>query len=461
MTIPYRESQLLVTLYLLLLLMNSLFISPGQAQADSGQKTQSEPLSLPDQEPFEISLITFSPSDHLFEWFGHTVLAVENRRTGKSIAYSFGGFSFRAEDFLKFAMGKFIFWSYTEDSRPLLDYYREQGRHVVIQTLSLTPLQTARIRQRLLTALEPRNRFYIYDHFKDNCATRLRDIVDDALDGAIRKQSAADTGRTTRDYVHRMTAHLPALNFLLNAVLSDGVDRTITHWETMFLPDRLMMVFQTSTNPETGGPLVARRLEQVPGQRSPFFGPDPVFPRTAQREWFAGLAAGLFLAVLAMPYLKKHRRQTRTQLAPTGPGSARSDSRADNGENKPLGALATKFYPVLVAIFGAVAGFLGVVLFFMTVIAAHKDVYWNENFFLFNPLTFALLPLGLLRVFGRARLLFTAVSMACATGAIAGVCLKLLPAFDQGNGQQIRILLPILIIIGLTGFLEMREPVSS
>ncbi|MBT4266944.1 MAG: hypothetical protein HOD85_22305, partial [Deltaproteobacteria bacterium] len=98
-----------------------------------------------------------------------------------------------------------------------------------------------------------------------------------------------------------------------------------------------------------------------------------------------------------------------------------------------------------------------VVLFFMAVIADHTDVFWNENFFLLNPLTFTLLPLGLLKIFGKAGRLFAVVSLLCGTLGVVGVVLKVLPAFDQGNGQQIRILLPMLIIMGITGFFELKK----
>lgn len=386
------------------------------------------------QPRIQVSLLTFSPGDKLFEWFGHTALAVTDNRTGKSTAYNFGGFSFGTDDFLKFIMGQFVFWSYKENTRQVIRSYRKRGRHIIIQKLDLTPRQTSRIRLRLVRSMLPENHYYTYDHFRDNCAIRLRDIVDDALGGAIREQSNDTTGRTYRDYVHRMTVHLPALNFLINFVLSDGVDKPVSYWDTMFLPDRLMDVFQNVTNPATGRPLVRNRDEIVPHRRSTYFTDNAAIPSSAVRDWSVGLIQ-FFLIALASWFYIRQNSATRTWR--------------DRG------------YPMLVSLFGAVYGLLGVVLFFMTFIGSHKDVYWNENFLLLNPLTFLLFPLGVLRVLGRSKRTFATISIICGTGAVLELCLKLLPCFNQVNGQQLVILLPGLVLIGGCGLLDLRNEIGS
>ena len=386
---------------------------------------------------FEISLLTFSPTDHLFEWFGHTALAVKDFKTGRSVAYNFGGFSFGIDDFLMFSMGRFVFWSYTGDTQRVIKRYRHRGRHIVIQKLDLTRSQALTIRHHLRRAVLPQNRFYIYDHFKDNCATRLRDIVDSALGGAIQEQSKDQTGHSIRNYIDRMTFHQPALNFLLNFVLSDGVDQKITYWDTMFLPDRQMAVFQEVINPVTGRPLVKERNEIISAEKSRFFEGQVTIPKTGNGGWIFGLVFVIVAAGSAWFYVSAGKSVGRDSIK----------------------RISGKIYPAIAALFGGVFGLLGLILFFMAVIASHKDVYWNENFFLLNPITFTLLPLGIMRIFGRARTLFAAVSMLCSAAAVFGVCAKViaLPALNQDNWQQIQILLPILIVIGIVGVLDLRQ----
>ncbi len=445
---PVNIKKLPILLCFLLFLLAGLSSLPQTTQASLAPALTIKNTPLAKQPVFEISLMTFAPTDSLFEWFGHTVLVVENLRNGQSFAYSFGGYSFGTDDLLMFSMGKFLFWSFKTDTPSLLKRHWEKGRHIVNQKLNLSLQQTETIRQHLQLSMKPQNRFYVYDHFKDNCSTRLRDIVNEALGGAIERQSRVDTGRTIRDYVHRMTNHQILFNFLLHFLLSDGVDQPVSHWETMFLPDRLMIVLQNTINPKTGLPLISDRRDQIPLDQSLYYQEQVIVPDTAGREWAAGLCMGLILAMLARRYLKRTFPGHRTPMIRLN----------EELSAKKIPAVSqVKSYPLMISVFGAVFGLLGVILFFMAVIGDHHDVFWNENFFLLNPLTITLLPLGLLKVFRKAGQYFAGVSLVCGAIGVVGIVLKILPIFDQDNGQQIRVLLPMLLVIGLTGFIELKR----
>jgi hypothetical protein len=369
-------------------------------------------------------LITFSPKDELFEWFGHAVLEARNTSTGEALSFGFGGFTFRPEDLMLFVMGQFWFWSTVAPTDPALVYYRQGGRHIVYQSLTLTDRQKQRLWQGLTAAVQPENRLYRYDHFLDNCATRLRDQIDHALDGQLRRQTTATSELTFREHIQRLTAHRPGLNFVLNYVLSDGVDRPISRWESMFLPDRLMLEIQKAVvlpeNGKTPIPLVDKRSDEINQSPSPLFEGLTAPPPTHCRELAAGSGFGLLLAIAAWGWLRGRR----------------------------WGRIG---YGGLTALFGIVFGGLGLILFFMAVIADHHDTYWNENLFLAGPLTLLLLPLGIGLAWNRGRQLFCVVTVICGLLALTGLVLKLLPAFDQVNGQQLRVLLPSLLVIGTAG----------
>jgi len=379
--------------------------------------------------PWQVRLITFSPTDGLFEWFGHTVLEIRHRGTGEALAFSFGGFYFRRQDLLKFMLGQFWFWSTVEDADSLLQRYRATGRHIVYQTLRLTEEQSRCLRLDLAMATRPENRTYRYNHFLDNCATRLRDVIDQSVDGQLKRQTDALGKLSFRDHIHRLTAHQAVLNFLLNFVLSDGVDRPISHWESMFLPDRLLAEIQKAVVADPMGgvsrPLVQNRSEELGEGASPFFSGVLVVPQAGVRETVVGLSAALVLALAAGWYLKGRRGRF--------------------------------LYPGLVAWYGTVFGLMGVALFFMSCIAEHQDVYWNENFFLASPLTFLLLPAGIAGLWKGGRRPLAVVSLLCGAVALVGLLLKLLPAFDQVNGQQLRVMLPVLLVMGITGLLDLRK----
>src|SRR3546814_12872114 len=77
--------------------------------------------------------------------------------------------------------------------------YREEGRVVSIQWLNLTPEQATRLAQALAEEARPENARYRYDYFTDNCATKVRDAIDGALDGWLHHMIAGRSrGNTYR-----------------------------------------------------------------------------------------------------------------------------------------------------------------------------------------------------------------------------------------------------------------------
>ena len=203
--------------------------------------------------------------------------------------FNFGGFFFDMEHLIQFTFGKFIFWSFASESSQALIPYQRENRHIVFQTLNLTPQQTTEVRRLLLYYLKQENRFYVYDHFLDNCSTKIRDVIDQAMSGQLKKQSMQPVEPTFRDFVHRMMASVPYLDFTTNFILNDSVDRPITDWDTMFLPDRLMAVVQKAKNPALGNiPLVAQKIEKNVGAGDFFFTPKANLVNTVVKEFALG-----------------------------------------------------------------------------------------------------------------------------------------------------------------------------
>jgi hypothetical protein len=87
----------------------------------------------------------------------------------------------------------------------------------------------------------------------------------------------------------------------------------------------------------------------------------------------------------------------------------------------------------------------GVVLAGLWCFTDHVMAYRNENLFQANPLALVaalLLPFAL-RGWPRANRLTRAIGMALAALSVLGLALKVLPGFDQANGQVIGLALPI------------------
>src|SRR3546814_20258942 len=85
--------------------------------------------------------------------------------------------------------------------------YRYEGRGVSIQWLAFTPEQATGLAAALEVEARPENARYRYDYFTDNCATRVRDAVDDALGGLLHNRIAGPSrGNTYRSEAVRLAS---------------------------------------------------------------------------------------------------------------------------------------------------------------------------------------------------------------------------------------------------------------
>lgn len=380
-------------------------------------------------EDLVVRLVTIGPADPIYTWWGHSALIVEDSRIGASRFYNYGLFSFEQENFvLNFVMGRLWFQVGASDTERELAYYRYLGRTIRIQTLNLSPRKRLEMALFLENNILPQNRTYLYDHYYDNCATRVRDLIDATVDGQLAEATAVPGRMTLRQHTRRFTEHNFLMNWLLMFLMSGVIDRPITKWEEMFLPDEVERnVAALRYRDETGEqiPLVGESVVyfDAPQQRS--------IAERASPDWFRALIPGLILGLpaLLLGYLvRKNRNWTL------------------------LGV-----YSSLV---GLILGLPGSVLLFMSTCTDHTVTYGNENLFLANPLALAAVPLGLLAAFGagkRSRRLLQLLWCALAALACVYLLLKLFPFFDQSNQAALATILPVLFAFAAAACLSWKR----
>ena len=193
----------------------------------------------------EISLITCASGDELYSIFGHSALRVLDDSLHINEVYNYGTFDFDTPNFyLKFANGKLHYMLSAYNFKYFLPSYIRHKRGVTEQVLNLTQ----REKQKLYRALEinrlPRNKYYRYDFFFDNCATRIRDIVINSLDGEkVIYENKDKIDMTFRDMLHLYLNKQPWTRAEIDLVLGSKIDRKVTEKESTFLPDYLKDYF--------------------------------------------------------------------------------------------------------------------------------------------------------------------------------------------------------------------------
>jgi hypothetical protein len=358
--------------------------------------------------------MTMGPGKAVWERFGHNAIWIHDASAGTDQAYNYGLFDLQQEKFLvRFLQGRMWYWMQGFPAESYVELYRRANRSVWIQELEMPDSAKRELQKFLEWNERPENRYYHYDYYLDNCSTRVRDVLDHALGGRIAEYGRTlGTGKSYRFHTQRLTANDPMVYTGLLLGLGQPVDREISAWEEMFLPLALRDHIRGITTPgPTGAVTPVVRSERtlfestaaVPPDRPPFW--LPVYLA-------AGLAIGTTIGLLAAA--GRYRRRALTS------------------------------YLALSGVWALLAGVFGLVLTGLWILTDHTASYWNENLFQLNPLALALLPL-LPRTARRAsgnRHGFIVAGVVAAL-SLLGLSLKLLPGFDQVNGEIIALALPI------------------
>lgn len=381
-------------------------------------------------EDLAVSLVTFGPGDSVTEWWGHTALAVEDRRVGHGRLYNFGIFG--SDDPVafvrKFAKGRLEFWAGDEGIAGTLEWYRKLNRDVRLQELDLTPEQALAVAKALGTHVLPENRMYLYHHYNDNCSTRPRDILDKAIGGQLLAASNAPGRMSIRAHAARYAQVSLPMSVLLDFLQNDELDGPVTLKQEAYLPDELERQVQALevSRPDGGtGPLVKRQWVWFRANRPPV--------SEVPKNWLLQeLALGLALGGLSLGLGRWSRAGRRLPRVLLG---------------------------LLTALWGLVPGVLGAALFIMANFTDHTVTYHDENLLFVNPATLAALPLGVALMFGstsapgRLRWLWTALTV----GGLLDLVLKVLPAFHQNNWNILALALPVNLSMAALWWLQWRR----
>lgn len=276
---------------------------PGIAWGSDGQGTalQGRAAPLP-RDRYVVSVLTFGPGDHPFLKFGHNAIRVHDRRTRSDRVYNFGTFEYASDTLIQdFLKGRLMYWVSVSGLEVALVPYEESGRSAVEMELDLTPAQQARLVRELETAAQPENRYYRYDYYRDNCSTRIRDVVDQVSGGALGRASRGPAHFNWREHTLRLTQDDLPIALGLHILLGPDTDAERTVWEEMFLPSVLEQTLARATVRRSHGgmerelPLVKRTsvlLEPRPDRRAP--------PQSTPTWWPQGLLLGALLGSMAV-----------------------------------------------------------------------------------------------------------------------------------------------------------------
>jgi hypothetical protein len=387
------------------------------------------PLQAPGGPPpprYLIEVLTFGPGDHPFTRFGHDAIRVVDRLAQQDVVYNFGTFSITPGLISDFLAGRLRYWLSVSATGPALDEYRLENRSIEAQGLALAPEAAAALVRRLEVNALPQNRAYRYDYFRDNCATRVRDVLDAVTGGAVHAAALGAATETLRGQALRMAADDVPFYLALSIVLGPAADRQSDAWAEDFLPQMLQRTLRLTRLSDPAPRALVANERVVFAARRPL--PRPAPPRWGGRFFVAGLGAGLMFLLLGVVA----RRAVVARVM--------------------LGAL--------LAITGAALGFVGAFLLGAWLFTPHAVVYRNQNILLCAPFALALVVLGWGVAFGWAGAIRKAFAVAAAALGLALLALAIKPlCAPQANGTLLAFALPMWL--GMTaGLGKLRTPAA-
>ena len=157
--------------------------------------------------------------------------------------------------------------------------YEMENRWVKEQLLQLTPIQKNELFQFLETNYRPENRDYKYDFFFNNCATKIGDVLQEALgEKLLFNEGHLEKKYTFRQLIHQNLTTNSWSSFGIDLALGAVIDKTATVREHMFLPVYVMQQLGNTTMADHDLVLRERTiLESVKPQGKDYFLASPLF----------------------------------------------------------------------------------------------------------------------------------------------------------------------------------------
>lgn len=366
-----------------------------------------------------VTLYTYGHSDVFFERFGHAALAVRDSLTGLDVAYNWGMFDFDQPNFLlRFLTGD-TKYSMAGYPTPLFNTaYQGDNRTIREQVLALTPVQAAALLEFLQWNAQEANKFYRYDYYRENCATKVRDALDRVLGGRLKPAlSVPGSGRTWRGETARLLADMLPLYAGIQIALGRHADEPLSRWDEEFLPEHMATHYASLVLPDESGRryrLVSRDTILYASTRAPL-------PTDAPSRVPMAALLGLTIAGLLAGLADAQARLARVALS------------------------------AIVSLWYLTGGLLGTALLLAATVTKHEP-YMGANTTLLSlqPLlliAMIVVPMAFFR--GRRSTAAVGLSTVIAMMSLCGVLLQVVPGWAQSSGVVLAVVVPVHVAIAL------------
>ena len=196
----------------------------------------------------EISILTIGQGTSLNDAFGHNAIRINDPVYKFDIIFDYGRYDFDTENFyLKFAQGKLEYQMSQYNFETFFGYYQYQNRSVKEQVLNLSSVQKTAFYKLLKENIKPENKTYSYDFFYNNCATKIKDDIENILDSQVVYNPAPNFKQFSFRNLIRSDLNQNSWGSLgIDIALGSKIDQIASVEEHMFLPKYLHQLLENA-----------------------------------------------------------------------------------------------------------------------------------------------------------------------------------------------------------------------
>ncbi len=211
-----------------------------------------------------VSVLTHGPGEELYSAFGHSAIRIRDSMTSTDDVYNYGVFNYGPGFLKKFVKGETDYYLERQDFERYLLPYQREGRYTHEQFINLDSAETSRLIAALTENAKEENKYYRYDFLRDNCSSRILDVLMDAAPSIeVYKDLNPDekSFKVLIDEEYRKQ-HKLWVTLGVRILFGNSVNDVPTSRELSFLPEKLEELLMKSS--VRGQPLVVSRLNLSP-----------------------------------------------------------------------------------------------------------------------------------------------------------------------------------------------------
>ena len=189
----------------------------------------------------EVFLLTCLPGKTIVTVYGHSAIRMVKKSEGFDKVYSWGVYDFSTPHFAwKFAQGRLNYLLEEVSYENFMQQYLFEKRTVVSQKIRMSNAEAETLMQYIHVNLRPENVLYLYDFYYDNCATRIRDILEKSMEGRIIYPVTEYSKLPSfRKLLNQSEQPMPWLIFGTDLLIGKAGDKKADFREQMYLPEYL------------------------------------------------------------------------------------------------------------------------------------------------------------------------------------------------------------------------------